>query len=140
MTSSSIFGYKTFGAWVIALTATLGALFIGDVLGKEPCSLCWYQRTFMFPIAIILSLGLWWDDRTVNHYALVLAFPGALIAIWHLGLYWDIIPKPAVPCSATGPSCSGADQVIFGIPIAMMSLVAFVLIAVLCALSTREKK
>lgn len=31
-------------AFLIALTATLGALFIGEVLGQMPCALCWYQR------------------------------------------------------------------------------------------------
>ncbi len=138
MKSAAMFDYRTLVAWIVALTATLGALFIGEVLGKEPCSLCWYQRAFMFPIAVILGLGLWVDDRLVGRYALALALPGGLLATWHLGLFWDIFPKPAVPCSATGPSCSGEDQAIFGVPIALMSLVAFITIAALCTLSLRE--
>jgi len=40
-------------AWLIALTATLGALFIGEVMGRTPCVLCWYQRIAMFPLALI---------------------------------------------------------------------------------------
>ena len=28
-------------AFLIALAATLGALFIGEVLGQMPCTLCW---------------------------------------------------------------------------------------------------
>ncbi len=36
-------------AFLIALAATLGALFIGEVLGQMPCTLCWYQRIAMFP-------------------------------------------------------------------------------------------
>lgn len=138
MTSSSMLEYRMLAAWVIALTAALGALFIGEVLGKEPCSLCWYQRAFMFPISIILGVGLWVDDRAVSLYALSLALPGALLATWHLGLFWDIIPKPATPCSAIGPSCSGEDQIILGVPIALMSLTAFISIAALCALSLRK--
>ena len=50
-------------AWVTALTASLAVLFIGEVLGQTPCLLCWFQRAFMFPLAIILGLGLWWRDR-----------------------------------------------------------------------------
>ena len=131
---------KLLVAWIVALTATLGALFIGEVLGKAPCSLCWQQRIFMFPIAIILALGLWWNDRAIGRYALALALPGVGIAAWHLGLYWDLVPKPAIPCSATGPSCSGEDQAVLGVPIALLSLAAFTMIAVLSAVSIRENR
>ena len=49
-------------AWLIALTATVGALFIGEVMGRTPCVLCWYQRIAMFPLALILGLAFWfWD-------------------------------------------------------------------------------
>ena len=37
------------GAWLVALTASLGAIFIGEVMGQAPCVLCWFQRAFMFP-------------------------------------------------------------------------------------------
>ena len=67
---------KLLFAWIVALTASLGALFIGEVLGKAPCSLCWQQRIFMFPIAILLALGLWWNDRAIGRYTLALALPG----------------------------------------------------------------
>ena len=46
-------------AFLIALAATLGALFIGEVLGQMPCTLCWYQRIAMFPLVPILGLSLW---------------------------------------------------------------------------------
>ena len=42
-----------FIAWLVALGATLGALFIGEVMGQVPCTLCWYQRIAMFPLAIV---------------------------------------------------------------------------------------
>lgn len=140
MTSSAPIDLRLLAAWIVALTASLGALFIGEVLGKEPCSLCWHQRAFMFPIAVILAVGLWWDDRAVGRYALALALPGVALATWHLGLYWDLVPNPVVPCSATGPSCSGEDQVLMGVPIALMSLTAFVAIAALCAPSFWERR
>lgn len=28
------------GAWLIALVSTLGALFLGEVMGRTPCVLC----------------------------------------------------------------------------------------------------
>ena len=39
-------------AWLVATTATLGALFIGEVMGMTPCVLCWYQRIFLSLIHI----------------------------------------------------------------------------------------
>ncbi|MEG0947549.1 MAG: disulfide bond formation protein B, partial [Comamonas sp.] len=42
-------------AWLLATVATLGAMFLGEVMGMTPCVLCWYQRIFMFPIAIVLG-------------------------------------------------------------------------------------
>ena len=46
-----------FAAWLIALVSTLAALFIGEVMGQAPCVLCWFQRAFMFPLAVILLIA-----------------------------------------------------------------------------------
>jgi len=35
-----------FGAWLVASTSTLGALFFGEVMNLPTCVLCWYQRLF----------------------------------------------------------------------------------------------
>src|SRR3546814_5099545 len=48
---------------------------------------CWFQRAFMFPLAAILGLGVWWQDRTVGRYGIALALAGAAVALWHFGLY-----------------------------------------------------
>ena len=57
-------------AFLIALAATLGALFIGEVLGQMPCTLCWYQRIAMFPLVPILGLSLWPGGRAGAHLRL----------------------------------------------------------------------
>uniref|UniRef100_UPI002FC682D4 disulfide bond formation protein B n=2 Tax=unclassified Hydrogenophaga TaxID=2610897 RepID=UPI002FC682D4 len=50
-------------AWGVALVSTLGALFLGEVMGMTPCLLCWYQRIFMFPLALILGMAAFAEDR-----------------------------------------------------------------------------
>ena len=127
-------------AWAIALVASLSVLFIGEVLGQTPCVLCWFQRAFMFPLAIVLGLGLWWQDQNVGRYGIALALGGAVVALWHMGLYAGLIPEKIQPCSASGPSCTDANQSVLGIPIPLMALVSFALIGVLCALSLKEKQ
>lgn len=49
-------------ALIAALTASLAALFIGEIMGQSPCSLCWFQRAFMFPLAIVLGIACLIDD------------------------------------------------------------------------------
>ena len=100
-------------AWTVATSASLAVLFIGEVLGQTPCLLCWFQRAFMFPLAIILGLGLWWNDHGVGRYGIALALGGAAVAVWHLGLYAGLVPEQIQPCTATGPSCT--DVVLRGI-------------------------
>jgi len=67
-------------AWILALVSTLGALFIGEVMGMTPCLLCWYQRIFMFPLPIVLFMGLFPFDSKAIRYALPLAIAGWAVA------------------------------------------------------------
>ena len=129
-----------FGAWLIALAATLGALFLGEVMGKAPCVLCWYQRIAMFPLAIILFLGLVpFDPRSIR-YALPLAAIGWLIAVYHCLLFWGVVPEDLIQC-AQGASCKDADVQIAGfVPIPLLSLLAFTLVAGLLFLAKRKSR
>lgn len=119
-------------AWLIALTATLGAIFIGEVMGQTPCVLCWYQRIAMFPLALVLGIAAWRNDEGVCRYALPLSVAGGLVALWHSLLFVGVIPEKIQPCTADGPSCGGADQTIFGfVPLPFLSLAAFAAIVLL---------
>lgn len=127
-------------AWLVALAATLGALFIGEVMGQAPCLLCWYQRIAMFPLAILLGIACLRDDTTIRVYALPLVFAGGAVAAWHSLLYAGIIPKEITPCGQDGPSCSSASMTIMGgLPLPMISLAAFAAIALLLLTTYREK-
>lgn len=117
-----------FGAWLTALAATLGALFIGEVMGQAPCDLCWHQRAFMFPLAVLLLVALWKSDGRAWLYALPLAAVGWLIAGFHNLLYFGIIPASIKPCGQ-GPSCSGENMTLLGaLPLPLLSILAFSLI------------
>ncbi|WP_211415291.1 disulfide bond formation protein B [Agrobacterium tumefaciens] len=121
----------TFGAWLIALLSTLGALFIGEVMGQAPCDLCWYQRAFMFPLAILLAVAAYRSDGSAWFYAAPLAAIGWLIAAFHNLVYFNIVPTAIKPCGQ-GPSCSGDGMILFGaLPIPLLSLAAFTAIIVL---------
>ncbi|KRB97699.1 disulfide bond formation protein [Hydrogenophaga sp. Root209] len=118
-------------AWGVALVSTLGALFLGEVMGMTPCLLCWYQRIFMFPLALILGMAAFAEDRRGAIYAMPLALGGAAMAGYHSALIAGWVPKWWVPCG-TGPSCSEQRlEVLGGIQIPWLSLVAFIAVVIL---------
>lgn len=45
-------------AAAVALTATFGSLYLSEIVGYEPCRLCWVQRVFMYPAALLLVAAL----------------------------------------------------------------------------------
>ena len=112
-------------AWLVAMAGTLGALFIGEVMGQMPCTLCWYQRIAMFPLVAILGTAAYRGDAGAWRYALPLAAVGLTVASYHSLQYAGLLPTPIVPCQANGPSCSGAGMLIMGIPIPYLSTAAF---------------
>ncbi len=120
-----------FLAWIVAVVATLGSLFLSDVMMFPPCTLCWYQRIMMYPLVIILLAGMAPLDGSFFRYAVPFVVIGWLMAFYHNLLQYGIIPDDMSPCMQ-GIPCSVKYMDMLGfITIPMMSLVAFTLIAVL---------
>ncbi len=115
-------------SFVIALAATLGSLYFGEVLKYPPCTLCWYQRICMYPLVVIFMSALWTDDRRFLKYSLPLSAIGFVIASYHILLYYGILSESIVPCSQ-GVSCTTKQIEIFGfLTIPLMSWVSFLVI------------
>jgi len=123
-------------AWVVALVATLGSLYYSEVRLFLPCELCWYQRIFMYPQAVILAMALWRQDFGVWPYSLALSLIGGSLSALHLlqQRFPDLFTracKPPVPCTV---------EYIPSFPIPLQALIAFVLIALSMALLAREAR
>lgn len=139
-------GYKfiqkngLFIAFLVALGASLGSLFYSNIAGFPPCDLCWYQRIFMYPQAIILGLGIWIRDYKIKIYAMVLSVIGALIAAYQVILQFQVsdvlINLADCTTDITQPSCSAIEVLEFGyITLPVMSLIVFILIFLLAYFS-----
>ncbi|NIM00829.1 MAG: disulfide bond formation protein B [Acidobacteria bacterium] len=128
-------------AWLIATSASLGSLFFSEIMELPPCSLCWYQRVFMFPLVVVLSTGLLPFDLRVVRYALPLSALGTAVALYHVLLQAGIIPESAAPCTQ-GVSCSDVDLLVFGFAsIPVLSLIGFcVITGLLLALFRRSSR
>jgi disulfide bond formation protein DsbB len=126
-----------FAAWVLVTSATLGSLFFSEVMGVPVCVLCWYQRIAMYPLVLILAIGLLPYDPRVLRYATAFASLGWLMALFHVLLIAGIIPKSAQPC-VQGIPCSETHISLLGfLNIPTLSLLTFTLIGVLLFYSHR---
>ncbi len=68
-------------AWLVALVATLGSLFVSNILNVQPCIFCWYKRICMFPLVIILAIAAYKRDSRIVPYIIALPLIGAIIAL-----------------------------------------------------------
>lgn len=124
-----------FLAWLVAASASLGALFVSEVMGLPPCELCWWQRVCMFPLVLQLPLGLFPLDGRVVRYTLPLALAGWGFAVFHWLLVLGLIPESARPCTR-GVPCGEVTLQWFGfLNLPLLSLLAFTAIIGLLALS-----
>lgn len=120
--------FLLFASWWVAAISTFGSLFFSEVMKYPPCILCWYQRIFMYPLVIILFLGLFPLDKNVLKFSLPLAGLGWVIAIYHNLLYYRFLPESLAPC-VQGISCTTVQVSWFGfITIPLLSLLGFTLI------------
>lgn len=127
-------------SFLIALTGALGSLYFSEIMKFQPCLLCWYQRTFMYPLVFIYGVGLWKEDRGVWNYALPLAVGGLLIAIYHNLLYYGFVSEGLVPCQKD-LSCTTRQLELFGfLTIPLMSLFGFLMFNVLGLMAFRAKE
>ncbi len=119
-------------AFGISLAATLGSLYFSLVAHYAPCSLCWVQRVFMFPLPVILGLGILGDDRQhAPRYVLALSGLGALVALYHL--YLQYAGAPLGSCGVGPGVISCATRLVFEfgfVTIPLMTLAAFALIII----------
>ena len=125
--NTNIFVYS---AWTLALVSALGSLFFSEVMQYAPCVLCWYQRIAMYPLVIVIAIGILLNDRRMKIYALPFSVIGLMISIYHNLLYYGVIPKAITPCTE-GVPCDAVQLELFGfITIPLMGLVAFLVVTI----------
>ena len=125
-------------AWVISLAALIGSFYFSDGIGLTPCLLCWYQRIFMFPLPILILVGILRRDINLPRYILPMSVLGGLIGLFQWLLQMKVIPSGLAPC-VNGISCESIDWSILGfVTIPFLSLLAFIGISVSMYLALRR--
>lgn len=126
MTRTNLFAYL---AWTQALLGLLGSLFFSEVMGLLPCNLCWYQRIALYPLVLIIGIGVARKDPQYLWYAWPLAVIGWVIAVYHNLIYYHIVPAAEFTCNDLVP-CTTPFAIFGWFSIPLLSLLAFTSIIV----------
>ncbi|MFD3447216.1 disulfide oxidoreductase [Microbacteriaceae bacterium 4G12] len=132
--------YTLFTAWAVALTATLGSLYLSEVMKYEPCSLCWFQRIFMYPLVLFLGIAIVRKDYSIGVYSLPIASIGACFSIYHYAL--QKIPSFTHTGAFCGRiPCTGDYLNWFNfITIPLLALIAFIIIIICSVILIQTNK
>lgn len=87
---------------LLSLGAIVLSLYYSEIVGFEPCALCWWQRVFIYPQALIFAIAFWRADYGVWRYTLPLSVFGMFFALaqWLLQTFQVSL----FPCAAFGLS------------------------------------
>lgn len=114
--------------WTVSLIATLGSLYFSEVRGYEPCKLCWVQRIFMYPIAIMMTVAYIQKNPRIVITTLIFSIIGGVVSAYHYAIQKvSFLQDSAISC---GPvSCTGVYINWFGfITIPFLALTAFIIL------------
>lgn len=127
-------------AWLQSLAALLGSLYYSEIKHYNPCTLCWYQRILMYPLVVLIAVGIIRRDRYIYVYVLPLSILGTLLALYHTLLQKGFLPERIAPCTL-GASCTTKYVGYLGfITIPVMSLTAFAVITICMILLYKHNK
>ena len=122
-------------AATVAAVATFGSLYMSEVEGFLPCLLCWVQRGFMYPLALLLLVAAWKPFRWSAQIALALSALGGLVAVYHYAEQRGWVGGSEQFCDASVP-CTYVWVEQFGfMSIPFMAFTGFLVIAVLAGLT-----
>jgi len=116
-------------AFLISLVAIVGSLFYSEVIGYEPCVLCWWQRVFLYPLVIIFGMALWKKLSSAFLYSIPFIILGGIIAVYQS--YISLGGNSILPCTAVGSACAKVYVMSFGyitIPFMSLTIVAYLIL------------
>lgn len=92
--------FGLYASFLIALGSSVMALVYSEVFGFVPCGLCWLERIFLFPQVALLLGALYFKDKLVARYGLILSVIGFVISVYHH--YLQMGGTQFVKCPAAG--------------------------------------
>ncbi|MGF9879965.1 disulfide bond formation protein B [Bacillus albus] len=113
-------------SFLVSLVATIGSLYFSEVKGHVPCSLCWYQRIFMYPIPLLIFISILINDKNIKYYLRFFSLIGIIISSYHN--FIQFTQQKSSFCGIVSSCLTIYDKWGGFITIPLMSLTAFIII------------
>lgn len=128
-------------AFLLSLASIIGSLTYSEIIGLLPCELCFWQRIFLYPVAVITALALICKKESLELWREILALStiGSLFSIYHILIQFG---ETSFQCSINNSSngCATIQTQIWGlITIPEMSLLLSVILICLSILKLKTK-
>ncbi len=116
-------------ALALAIVGTAGSLYLSIGMGLKACPLCFYQRTFVMAIVVVLGVGLL-IDRYQSGFLCLLCVPLAVAGLGIAAFHEYLVISGKLECPGG----------IFGIGVApLQSLAIFVVLTMCIGLGTERR-
>lgn len=135
--SKAIGKWGTWISFLIVLVSIGVSLYYSDYLGVIPCSLCWFQRIFLYPQIVLFGVALWKKESArIADYSIALSICGGVIALYQD--YIQMVGESPLPCPASGGDC--LQRFLFEFGYVTFPLVAFSAFALLITIMLFVRK
>lgn len=132
--------YAHYIAWTIVLLSVAISLYFSDIRGFVPCNLCWYARILMYPLVVIIGIGIIRKERQWVMYAAPFVAAGWLLEFYHSLLQWGVVTEALTKC-ISGVPCTTKYINYFGfVTIPFLALLAFTAVGLCLYLYKNEAK
>lgn len=132
----AVAGYRSPLCAAVTVTATAGSLYFSEIAHYVPCTLCWYQRTAMYPLAVV-AVTATIRRETPTAYLVTLAAIGVPISAYH----WLLERFPNLDtgaCSTEMPCTLVWFEELGFVTLPFMALTAFVAVLTICLAPPKE--
>jgi len=130
----------------LGLASIIGALIYQLAYLTPVCELCWWQRIFLFPVAVIALVAIWYRSRESHVTIAILSAIGLFYAAYHYYYHFQGLVlgnKLALPCSSGGllPACTDSPILVFGfVTIPFMGILVFTSMLILAYFAHRAER
>lgn len=127
------------GGSMVVLGVIISTLVVSELIGYEPCELCWYQRIALYPQLVLFGLALIRPGRTVDALAVaLLSLVGMIFAGIHVSVQFS---GAAAFCGIGEASCQTIYFIRFGfLTMPGMALVLFFLLLIASVAVMQNKR
>jgi disulfide bond formation protein DsbB len=125
---------------VTSLIAIVGSLIYSEIFKFEPCTLCWWQRVFIYPVFFIALVAFIKKEKNPFQYINPLIWIALIFSLYHNYLIAVADKKDAFLCDPAAISSCGDRyvQVLSVIDIPFMALAVILFILMLSFISLRH--